>query len=573
MLTEQQEEVLGLQYDILGHLGVYGTTEIRVRNDSGGMDSYFSESKEEFVGMAIHLLNRTVYVGLNPRGSHSGMATDITYLTCLCIDIDPVRPKDTASTPEQHKSALDMGGRISTEIGGYVVSSGSGAHIYFPIVPIKVINHEVLTQSVKKWMDAIRSKYATATLKIDPIHDLPRVIRLWGSFNAKSQRVCLPVGEINGFKRYDYKFSQEPESKPDAVVSKGPTEDRFQRLLLHNKRLGDIVNGRISYPSPSEADFAFILELGKAHFSIDEIESLNGHNSGGNKPFKKGDVKRIITEKLEKGESTSLVQHHERYRLGLHSRKMGILTGIPKLDEMTSGLRPGKLYIYAARPGEGKTTFAVQIADFIASKYGTVTIHPTEIGAEPIFDKIVSRRSGVNLKKFQNGTFSEADKSAIEPIVAKLRQLPITVVENFTVTPDIVAGDIKRFAPVVEILDFFQCMSWQDPGSAHEKYKAVKTLKQIAGDLNVPIILMSQLARGLDKPTLRSLSDTKGLEEYGDVISFIETTSRLTYPREVVLDVLKSKYSATGQIKLKFFCSTCEFRENDNEIEPRLLTT
>ncbi len=559
------EELLSLQYDVLGHGDIYGAkTEIRIIKTG---KQIFCSSKEEFVEQAQVFCGSDLYVGINPRKTEGGSANDIGYLSCLVIDIDPIRPKETPSTDAQHQETTALGQRIADDLhGGYAVSSGSGCHVYFPINPIKVENVPALTSSVKKWMDLIREKYApkgNEKYKIDHIFDLPRVIRVWGSLNTRSNRLCHPLEPIEKVVRLSYGFSQTPEDTPQKQVELGELDVRFEFLLKNNKRLQDITNGVIDYPSASEADFEFVALLAKAQFSVEEIKALFSKNPKGNKTPKKGDVERIVKKILseDNGNAVSFTHHTEKYKQSLLNRKMGYRTGIKPYDDMVSGLQRGKLYIFAARPGEGKTTLGVQIGKNLAENYGTVSGHFTEVGYEPIFDKILSRATGIDLRKFQNGAFLDSDKQRIEEALPKVKEIPFIVIEDFAVTVDKIAQDIKKYAPTIHIIDFFQTLTWNDPGAASEKYAAVKRIKKMAQDFNIPIILMSQLARSKDKPSLASLSETKALEEYGDVISVIHTKERLSKPRKVYLDVLKSKYSETGLIRMDFHCHTCEFKE------------
>jgi KaiC/GvpD/RAD55 family RecA-like ATPase len=565
------EEMLGWQYDVLGHGLTNEQTELRIFEPYP--KQIFCKGKDDFINEASVLCGSNLYVGINPRHSDNGNAASIYNLTCLVIDIDPIREKDTPSTEEQHKGSVALGQRIASDLGGFTISSGSGTHIYVPIEPVKVTDWEALTESLKMWMGGIRDKYAPkgkSDFKIDHIFDLPRVIRVWGSLNTRSNRLCGPSAAPK-YTRIKINFSQTPQAKAkntaQVPTSTTPILERFHFLVKNNKRLEDIVNGNIDYPSASEADFEFVATLAKAQFSVDEIKSLFTQNPRGNKEPKKGDVERIVkkvlTESKETGESNavSFTHNSQDYRNSLLGRKMGYRTGIKPLDEMISGLQRGKLYIFAARPGDGKTTLGVQIGKNLAEQYGTVSGHFTEIGYAPVFDKIVSRSSGVDLRKFQNGTFLEDDRKRIDTVLSTVEKLPFIVIEDFTVTIDKIEKDIKKYAPTVHIIDFFQALTWNDPQSASEKYAGVKRIKQVAQKMDIPIILMSQLARSKDKPSLASLSETKALEEYGDVISVLHTKERLSKPRKVYLDVLKSKYSENGLIRMDFHCNTCEFKE------------
>lgn len=572
MITK--EEMLSMQYDILGHYLVDNAfTEIRIiRNGT----QVYCDNKEEFIKEASKFTDSDAYVGVNPRSVKGGLAEHVSYVTCIFVDIDPANKKGEPSTDEQLKSAVELGHRITQDFpGSLAVSSGSGCHVYFPLKPIRVDNREALAESLKKWNDAIRGKYATKELRVDSMFDLPRVIRMWGSYNTKSKRICAPIGNYNPEVRFAYEFSQVKEVASKNVEVVEDLDERFGRLCRSNKRLSDIVGGKAEFPSRSEADFAFIAILHESKFSPEDILSLASKNPLG-KAADGEDISRDIQRVCKKLVSTqlqsgpvglaavrSLREDSAEYVRSLSERRPGLRTGISRLDTMVSGLRPGKLYIFAARPTEGKTTLIVQILTAIAEQGKTCLFYPTEVGADPIYDKIVSAKSGINLKKFQNGNFTDEETNKIKRIMPQVEKLPILVMEDFAVTPEKCLEGVKKYAPQVLAVDFLQSMAWKNPDSVGEKYDAVYRLKKIAIDYNIPVILASQLNRGDGKADLRQLKGTAGLEELGDVISFIYQTDKLSYPVPTDLLVMKSKYSATGLIKLRFHKSICKLEVDE----------
>lgn len=572
------DELLAQQYDVLGHDGI-GYTEIR---DILNSRSYFVETKEEFIKVLEPLINRDIYCGLQPRNTNRGRACDISNITVLCVDIDPIRPKGEASTEEQHKSALDLGRRITESLKGtFAVSSGSGCHVYFPIRTIPVVSVPELTKSLAAWMDSIRSNYATEGLKIDSIHDLPRVIRIWGSFNTKSKRVCAPITEIPS-GRLDYAFEQTPKVEEKSQLVLTDLEDRFERLRRNNSTLSNIADGTHANTDRSATDYVFIRILAEAGFTEEQIIQLKDKCVSGKLGLedRSSDIRRVYKKVLEdrtQGMSGDVLNLPTQRNLGIDSksylsalreRRIGLLSGIEPLDRMVSGFRNQKLYIFAARPNEGKTTLATQILVNIAEQGKTCLFFPTEVGAEPIYDKIVSNKTGINLKKFQNGTFSPEEFKLIDETVPKVKHLPIMIVEDFGLTVQKVEEGIKKYAPQVVCVDFFQALKWNDPESVGEKSGTVRKFKEMAGDYDIPFILMSQLNRNDGESNLKNLKGTGTLEELGDVITFIKTVDKLAPPPTPVdLVVMKSKYSATGLIKTVFYRNQCRFEALENQEE------
>lgn len=562
-----KREQLQLQYETLAHKeGEF--TEIRLLPSA---KSFFCTNKEQFVETALPLLEEgkeNVYVGINPRATNSpGTVSSIPRLTTIVIDIDPVRPKDAPSSDEQHVGAIELANRIRKDFGrGTVVSSGSGAHLYLPIQPLEVKDARLLSESLKKYYDAIKEKYENEKYKFDHIWDLPRIIRCWGSTNLKSKRVCSPVSVVDTTRAASV-FNQEPKQKEIVIETTDELTQKFQRLCKTNKRLRDLTQGGIAFESKSEADFAFVSILSKAQFSIGEIKALWEYNTSGNPEPKKNDVERMYDKLSPDRDSKafSLANNHKDYYMGISSRRMGIRSGFNTLDEMISGFKEGKIYIFGARPGTGKTTLATQILTNMAEQGIPCLFFPTEVGAEPIIDKIISRKCSIELKKFQNGTFKDKDVYNIEQTRDYISNLPLTIYEDFGLDIDKYEQEIDKYAPKVVCLDYFQALKWKDAASVGEKEDAVRRIKKLTKDRNIITICLSQLNRtNTGKVGMSELKGTGALEEYADVIGQAYKSDKVdVYPVPVDLIITKSKYSATGNIPLDFDVTHAHFKENE----------
>lgn len=537
-----KKELLAKQYDILGHGEVGGVTELRTFYNG---KSYFATSKEEFIEQALPLLDKDVFVGINPRKDDSkpGTYESISHLTALVLDLDPKNQSGEGSTEHQHNTSQALARSILQELpGGTIVSSGSGTHIYYPLEPLRVSDWQTLSESVKTWGENIQKKYETNEIRIDSIFDLPRVIRVWGSFNSKSKRVCNPQGNVGTLRRLNVPFSQVPKQKDKEVEGTVGTGSRNNTLF--NYAISLVKSGK------NNEEIALLV---KAKNKVDCVPPL---------PEREVDAllqSAIRYSEVPKAVDSKIKTADQSYFDSLSKRGMGVLTGIKPLDEMISGLKPQKLYIIAARPTSGKTTIITQILTNICEQGKSCLFFPTEVGSEPIYDKIVSRRAKISLRKFQNGTFDEGDLKRIEEVRPFIESLKLTIVEDFSVTVDKIEYAIKKYDPDFIAIDYIQAFAFNDPESVAEKGEAVRRLKELAVNYNKPIILASQLNRGDGKRNLRQLKGTGALEEFGDVIAFLETVDRLNYPRKVDLDIMKSKYSETGVINLEFWSSECRF--------------
>lgn len=552
------------QVSLLGHKGL-GYTELRV---PGKLQEFYSSS-EDFIAVVANgtLSGGNVYVSINPRKTQDGKTASVNYLTCLVIDIDPVRTPGTASSNEAHESALSQARKLLLEYSNATcVDSGNGAHIYFPLTPREITpeNRKELEQRIKLWMEGIRKKYQTLELKIDHIHDLARMIRVWGSVNEKSGRICQVVGSLNTNHRFD----------PDSLLPNVPivrTEvktankelSRFGRFIANNREANAMMEGAKTFPSRSEADFYFIRLLTIANFTLNEIKEFATLNPlGRGNELKDQDVERVYS-KIRSDPSSGLSSISDSYFDNLHNRRPGLFTGFSKLDQMTAGLKPGRLYVLAARPTEGKTSFLSQLSLNLSRRGHNVLFFPTEVGASNIYDKIVSQETGVNLRKFQFGDFTAEETAKIKETRKSIESLSLMVAEDFALVSHKIEEKIRETAPDVVIVDFLNSMNHPEGGTPGELTKDIVAIKSFAGKFEVPIILAAQLSRKAINNEA-SLADLKGsgtIEEQGDDIWFIHTLDKLAYPRPVNLLVMKSKYGECGVLKMKFHSSICKFEE------------
>lgn len=577
---------LDYQYDLLGH-DTLGWTEFRVlKMQNGGsevLDKRLVNNKKEFIDTAQELLinqktDENIFVGLNPRMAYGAKSSigNIGYLCLLMIDMDPIRPKGTASTDEQHTLAINHALKIQKDIlGSIVVDSGSGAHVYIPIKPILVENAKELTKSVKEWSDEIIEKYKTDRLKFDSVFDLPRVTRLWGSFNQKSKRTVTPINiDYNKTIERETKIFIQTETENNTPSTSDRTSSsRFRQLIKVQPGLQKILNGTADFKSPSERNFAFVSYLVKAHFSLEDIRALaqEQYPRQGSDKIKEAidaDVERIVDKiKKEGTSSTSFINSGEKYVQNLSQRRLGLSTSFTQLDELLSGLQPSKLYVLAARTNEGKTSLACHIAYGLTKNGNPVLYFPTELGYEPLFDKIIAQATEISLKKFQIGSFTDEEKKKIADKMQELSKLPFIVHQDFALTAQTVSKVSKEIVPSVIIIDFIQAMKYEDDYKSAQIENNIRSFKELNEQLNIPIILTSQLSRSAinSELNLSQLKSSGAIEEYADVVMALSTRSKTEYPRPVDLYILKSRYSEIGKIRLDFYATTGKFTEHSDK--------
>jgi len=287
----------------------------------------------------------------------------------------------------------------------------------------------------------------------------------------------------------------------------------------------------------------------------------------------------------------------------------GVSTGFGKLDEKTAGLHDGDLMIIAARPGMGKTSFVMNLAVNVASPrtiampgpadkgYGRtekevpgfgVAIFTLEMPREQIATRMVCCEGRVDVGKVRSGHLSQEDWRHLTESASYLSQLPIWVDDTPAIGLLEVRAKVRRMKSEFEraateteperkmgcvIIDYLQLMTGRANASSREQEisEISRGLKQLAKELRVPVIALSQLNRAVEtragkdkRPQLSDLRESGAIEQDADVIIFIyrddyynpETTDRRGIA-ELIL--AKQRNGPTGKVMVKWQASCTRF--------------
>lgn len=253
----------------------------------------------------------------------------------------------------------------------------------------------------------------------------------------------------------------------------------------------------------------------------------------------------------------------------------GIRSGYSELDDLTRGMSGGSFHVLAARPSVGKSALAMNIALNAALKEGAkVALFSLEMSDQEIFERMIASLSRVFLAKVKNGDFSDQrDQMRITGACTELMNSAISINEK----TDISAVDVRvecramkmRHGLDLIIIDYLQLMRCHGDLRGQSKATEVgiitRYLKVVARELNVPILLLSQLSREVEKregkrPVLSDLRDSGAIEQDADVVMFLYDESapvagKIHNPSgisEIELIVAKNRNGATGNCKLRF---------------------
>ncbi|WP_038053571.1 replicative DNA helicase [Thioalkalivibrio sp. ALJ1] len=212
----------------------------------------------------------------------------------------------------------------------------------------------------------------------------------------------------------------------------------------------------------------------------------------------------------------------------------GLATGYQDLDNLTSGLNPGDLVIVAGRPSMGKTSFAMNIAEYVAMKNtAPVAIFSMEMPGEQLAMRLLSSMGRINQQKLRSGRLDDGDWPRLTSAVQMLSEAPLFIDDSPALSPTELRARTRRLMREHKglgliVVDYLQLMQFPGSGEsrAHEISEISRGLKALAKELSVPMIALSQLNRSLEqrpnkRPVMSDLRESGAIEQDADVIAFV----------------------------------------------------
>ena len=247
----------------------------------------------------------------------------------------------------------------------------------------------------------------------------------------------------------------------------------------------------------------------------------------------------------------------------------GLPTGYNDFDAMTAGLQPTDLIILAARPAMGKTTFALNIAEYAAikSKKG-VAVFSMEMSASQLAMRLISSNGRINAQRLRTGQLEDEDWSRVTGAIRMLKETKIFIDDTPGVSPEVLRSKCRRLKREHDlglvVIDYLQLMSV--PGNSENRATEIseisRSLKGLAKELNVPVIALSQLNRSLEtrtdkRPVMADLRESGAIEQDADIIVFIyrdEYYNKENSPDKGLAEIIIGKHrnGPTDTVKLVF---------------------
>lgn len=270
----------------------------------------------------------------------------------------------------------------------------------------------------------------------------------------------------------------------------------------------------------------------------------------------------------------------------LHREKgklRGLSTGYVDLDNLLGGLQKSDLVILAARPSMGKTSLALDIMRHVAVDLKTpVGIFSLEMSKDQLVDRLLSSQSDVNLWKIRTGHLNDEDFEKIGQAMGELSESPIFI--------DDAAGsnimEIRTKARRLQaehgvgliVVDYLQLMEGRNQENRVQEVSEIsRALKLLARELNVPVLALSQLSRGVESrpdkvPQLADLRESGSIEQDADVVMFIYREEMYKgkdskRPHIAEIHIKKHRNGPTGQIDLFFDADKTSFKNLDKSFD------
>ena len=259
----------------------------------------------------------------------------------------------------------------------------------------------------------------------------------------------------------------------------------------------------------------------------------------------------------------------------------GLSTGFLDLDSRINGLNKSDLVMVAARPGMGKTAFALNIATNVAKKYNkTVAVFNLEMSREQLAKRLLASESFIELQKLSTGKLSEDEWNKLCMSSAALSQTDIRIDDNPAVTVADIKAKCRRLGDSLGliIIDYLQLMSIPNAGKGglENRVQVVseisRGLKVMAKELNVPVVCLSQLSRAVEgradkRPVLSDLRESGSIEQDADSVMALYRDDYYNEDSEekgiVECIILKNRQGETGTIKLQWMGQYQHFSDRE----------
>jgi replicative DNA helicase len=239
------------------------------------------------------------------------------------------------------------------------------------------------------------------------------------------------------------------------------------------------------------------------------------------------------------------------------------------LDKLIGGFAPGALYVVAARPGSGKSIVALQAAAHLAHE-GVVAFSSLEMTEAELQKRLIAQYGPVHMTSLRNHTLNSLERQLVGEAVSKVRNAPIFVDER----PGLSVSQIRAHARAVSrsgklvavVVDYLQLVHGEGQSRQEAVAQVSRDLKQLAKDLNVPVIAAAQLRRSSERghgrklPGLDDLRESGAIEQDADVVILLDRDKEKN-PNDLTVIVAKNRHGEMGKFTLAWQAQFARVRD------------
>lgn len=411
----------------------------------------------------------------------------------------------------------------------------------------------------------------------------------------QSLGLCLEKLKTGAKAFYDLRHQHLFENMVDMWDTKQPIDLITLQQRLKDKNELDAVGG-LGYLAglpeavPSAANLEYYLDIVQEKALLRKmIQTCTGvitqiYDFEGEVDQLMDDVERQVLKISEEREETTLRSVKELVNKAIttieefHQRQgmlTGVSTGFPDLDKLTSGLHGGEMVVLAARPSMGKTSLAMNIAEsVVAEQQLPVGVFSLEMTAESLILRMLCSRARVNLRDIREGFLAERDFPRLTGAAGKMSNAPLFIDDTPGLSILQLRARARRMTQqhgiklfVIDYLQLLHSTAKRADNRQQEIADISNGIKALAKELNVPVIVLSQLNREVEKeknrkPRLSDLRESGAIEQDADLVALLYKPSGGDDdegPKEeqeslpVNLIIAKQRNGPTGEVNLTFF--------------------
>lgn len=400
--------------------------------------------------------------------------------------------------------------------------------------------------------------------------------------------------EIRHQRLYSVLIDMFDDSKPIDLVT--VTQTLKDRSLI--EEVGGLAYlNTLMDAVPSALNLDFYIDILRQKYTLRQIVSACSKITS--KVFEEPDEFEAIVDGVEREILTATKSTDDEVDLTMKPRVMravemleefhenrgkilGIETGFTDLDKMTHGLNGGEMFVLAARPSMGKTSLAMNIAEYVSIETGLpVGIFSLEMTADSLSLRMLCGRSRVNLREVRDGFFTERDFPRITQAASELCKAPIAIDDTGGLTILQLRARARRMAQqhgikllVIDYLQLLTSPSRKADNRQQEVAEISSGIKALAKELNVPVIVLSQLNRDMEKdksrkPRMSDLRESGAIEQDADIVGLLYRPDQDLEGGEEALEnlssyavnllIAKQRNGPTGDVRLTFLKSFTRF--------------